>query len=85
MKPDSKKMEAVVTAKKHEAVNGSVVSKPYLRCHKCHTPFHYRVYPNWIFRNVLFFMPIKVYFCARCLKNRYILITNKEERKFEPV
>ena len=61
------------------------VEKPHLRCHKCSMMYHYRVPKNWLLRNVLFFLPIKVFFCARCLKNRYVFLTDREESKYQPV
>jgi len=86
MKTKLKDMEQLAVAKKHGLINGAPVKKkPSLRCYKCHTIYHYRQYPNWILRNVLFFLPIKVYFCAYCVKYRYILITDKEVLKYEPV
>lgn len=62
-----------------------VKEKPLLRCYKCSTVYHYKARPNWFFRTFLFFLPIKGYFCARCLKTRNIWITDKEEKKYKPV
>ncbi|HEY2583626.1 MAG TPA: hypothetical protein VGI43_17580, partial [Mucilaginibacter sp.] len=43
--------------------------KPVLRCYICSTAYHYKVKRSWFVRNVLFFLPIKVYFCGRCVKH----------------
>lgn len=59
--------------------------KPLLKCSKCSTAYHYKAPLNWFFRNLLFFVPIKAYFCARCVKIRYRLISKKEEKKYRPV
>ncbi|HZY36345.1 MAG TPA: hypothetical protein VFE53_06830 [Mucilaginibacter sp.] len=59
--------------------------KPVLRCHKCSSTFHYRIPRGWFLKYVLFFLPIKVYFCGRCVKFRYILLTDKSEAKYQPV
>jgi len=81
-----KDIDQPTLAKKPAPLNGAAVKgKPSLVCHKCHSLYQYRVERNWVLRNVLFFLPIKVFFCARCLKNRYILLTDEEELKYDPV
>ncbi|WP_345213253.1 hypothetical protein [Mucilaginibacter gynuensis] len=59
--------------------------KPELTCRKCNIPFHYPLQRNWIGRNVLFFLPIRVFFCARCLISRQLWLTNTEYRKYKRV
>ncbi len=59
--------------------------KPLLKCSKCKTVYHYKVPLNWFFKNILFFIPIKTYFCAHCLKVRYRFMTSKKERKYASV
>ncbi len=59
--------------------------KPLLKCRKCGTGYHYKVPVNGFLKAVLFFLPIKSYFCARCLKTRYHIISTKEEKKYKPV
>ncbi len=61
------------------------MSKPLLKCHKCGTVFHFQVPRGFVLRNVLFFLPIKIYFCAKCMEKRYLLITNREVDKYHPV
>jgi hypothetical protein len=59
--------------------------KPDLKCYKCSTVYHYRIKRNWFVKYFLFFLPIKIYFCGRCVKNRYLLLTDKGERRYKPV
>jgi len=61
------------------------MGKPLLRCHKCRAVFHYTIKRNWFGCNLLFFLPIKVYFCAKCAKTRYLWLTNKNAAKFHRV
>jgi len=60
-------------------------AKPALRCYRCSTAYHYKVRRGWFIKNVLFFVPIKIYFCPRCVKNRYVIITTKAEGRYKPV
>ncbi len=60
-------------------------SKPELRCRTCNTIYHYRKTPNSWVRSILFFLPVKSFFCARCLKTRYLLISDKEYKKYTEV
>jgi hypothetical protein len=62
-----------------------VGDKPHLRCYKCGTVYHYRIRRNWFLKYGLFFLPVKIYFCGRCVKNRYVLLTDKHEAKYKPV
>lgn len=59
--------------------------KPLLKCYKCGTVYHYKTKPGWFFKTFLFFLPIKGYFCAKCVKTRNILITDQEERRYKSV
>ncbi len=58
------------------------MNKPFLYCNHCTRPFHYRLKRNWIGRNLLFFLPVKKFFCACCLKSRYRIMTEKQVRKY---
>jgi C4-type Zn-finger protein len=42
------------------------------KCPKCGTEFHFQMHRGWIFKNFLSFLPIKKFFCARCLKGHYV-------------
>jgi len=57
--------------------------KPFMHCRRCSQPFHYKMPRNWFGRNLLFFLPIKRYFCAKCLKPRYRILTSAQERNFQ--
>ncbi len=59
--------------------------KEFLRCHKCSAPFHYEKTRNWFGRNLLFFLPVRVFFCAKCLKNPYVLISDKKLKTYHKV
>jgi len=59
--------------------------RPLLKCSKCSSVYHYKVPLNWFLSNVLFFVPIKAFFCARCLKVSYHVMTSKQERKYKSV
>jgi len=79
-------MENISVSKKSSKLNGGyALSKPSLRCYKCSTVFHYRIRRGWFLKYVLFFLPIKIYFCGHCVKNRYILLSNRNETKYNPV
>jgi hypothetical protein len=79
-------MENLTVNKKPTKLNGGyAMNKPSLRCHKCSTVFHYRIRRGWFLKYVLFFLPIKIYFCGHCVKNRYILLSDKNETKYNPV
>jgi hypothetical protein len=62
-----------------------IMEKPFLRCGKCGAVFHFSIKKNWLLRNVLFFLPIKLYFCAKCLKTRYLWVTDKQAHKYHRV
>ncbi|BAU52786.1 hypothetical protein [Mucilaginibacter gotjawali] len=62
-----------------------VTDKPYLRCPKCTAAFHYRIRRNWFLKYVLFFLPVKIYFCAHCVKKRYVLLSDRGETRYKPV
>jgi hypothetical protein len=56
-----------------------------LICRKCGTPYHFKKPRNWFGRNVLFFLPLKRFFCAKCLENRYRFITDKQLEDYHKV
>jgi len=59
--------------------------KPYLGCFKCRSIFHFSIPKGWFLRKVLFFLPIKIYFCAKCNKRRFVWLSDEDERKYERV
>jgi hypothetical protein len=61
------------------------MEKPYLRCNKCNAVYHFPIRKNWITGGLLFFLPIKIYFCAKCAKNRYVWITDEKAAMFHRV
>lgn len=61
------------------------MTKPILKCYKCGTPYHYKIKRNWLLRNVLFFLPVKTFFCGKCVKKRYVMITDDELSKYKRV
>ncbi len=52
-----------------------------LTCPDCHEPFHHRTKRSWFMKNILFFMPFKVYFCDKCDKDVYMLFTAHHAEK----
>lgn len=64
---------------------GISLSKPSLRCYRCHSVYHYRIRRGWFLKYVLFFLPIKIYFCGHCVATRYRLLTNKGETRYKLV
>jgi len=60
------------------------MKKCSLTCPVCSHTFHSRVKRNWFLRNVLYFLPIKIYFCNVCEKNVYILVKDQTELLNKP-
>jgi hypothetical protein len=58
------------------------MDKPFLYCNKCHKPFHYRLPTPFIFRTLLFFIPVQRFFCANCLTSRYQIMSKEEAMKY---
>jgi|GEM_PF-2179026 len=63
----------------------NLMQKKTLKCYKCSAPLHFQKKRNWFGRNLLFYLPIKRYFCARCLKDRYRLITTEKLKQYHKV
>jgi len=61
-----------------EDQNISETPRKVYYCSKCGTPFHFKMRRNWFIKRVLFFLPIKKYFCARCKKSSYIFARQDE-------
>jgi len=57
-----------------EDQNTSTKSRKTYYCSKCGSPFHFKMRRSWFTKNILFFLPIKKYFCAKCKKSSYILV-----------
>jgi len=43
-------------------------------CPICCEPSHLKVHRNWFLKYVLFFLPVRKYFCAGCRRQFYINI-----------
>jgi hypothetical protein len=56
-----------------------------MKCHKCGAVFHFPIKKPWVLEYLLFFLPIRIYFCAKCNKSRYLLQTIKEANEFHRV
>ena len=61
------------------------MQKEVLRCRKCSAPYHYEKKRNWLGRTLLSFLPVRRYFCAKCLKDRYRLITDEQLKAYKRV
>ncbi len=47
------------------------------KCRKCQTDFHYQVPRGFFLKTVVGFLPIRIYWCPRCTKNRYVWVKDK--------
>jgi hypothetical protein len=45
------------------------------RCPKCKTPYHYTMPRGWFMRNILWFISVKKFLCARCIKAHYVIVS----------
>jgi hypothetical protein len=61
------------------------MQKKVLRCFKCSAPYHFEKKRNWMGRNLMFFLPIRRYFCAKCIKDRYLFLTKKKLKAYTKV
>ncbi len=48
-------------------------------CKKCGSDFHYQVPRGFFLKNVLGFLPIRIYWCPRCTANRYVWVNKKNK------
>lgn len=58
------------------------MSNLYPRCWKCNTPYHYQIPRPWLIKNLLFFLPIKKYFCPHCVTARYAWIKSETGKDY---
>ncbi len=56
--------------------------KPELCCSKCKRPYHYKKNTPLIFKWLEDIIPVKIFFCACCVKSRYHIISRKELSKY---
>lgn len=55
-------------------MNTAIVShSAAYHCVRCKKKLHARVKRNVFIKTFLFFLPIKIYFCSKCLTNRYFI------------
>lgn len=47
------------------------------KCRKCNTDYHYQVPRGFFLKNILGFLPIRIYWCPRCVTNRYVWVKEK--------
>ena len=59
--------------------------KKTLTCYKCLAPYHFTKPRNWMGRNLLFFLPVRRFFCAKCLKDRYRVISDEKLQEYKRV
>jgi hypothetical protein len=54
--------------------HGTVVhSSSGARCKKCNALFDRRVKRGFVTKRLLFFLPIKLYYCSKCVKTRMVI------------
>lgn len=56
--------------------------KPELCCSKCKHPYHYKKTTPAILKLIENIIPIKIFFCAKCVQNRYLVISRAELNKY---
>ena len=61
------------------------MKKCSLKCPVCAENFQHRVSRSWFLRYILFFINVKIYFCNRCKKRVYVLLTDQEVLDHRPV
>lgn len=44
------------------------------KCKRCSTTFHYQVPRPFLLKQLCPFIPLRVYWCPKCVTNRYIWI-----------
>lgn len=49
------------------------------KCRKCNTDFHYQVPRGFVLKQLLGFVPVRIYWCPKCTTNRYVWITEKKK------
>jgi hypothetical protein len=55
------------------------IKPPTVRyCAKCGSSFHFQLHRNWLVKTFLFFLPLRVYFCAKCQRSRYVIVKKKK-------
>ncbi len=54
------------------ASNKSAAKRTYPICPACGRRFKYRLKRSWLMRTLVFWKPLKRYYCAYCKCNRYI-------------
>ena len=55
------------------------------QCPKCASKYEYEVKRNWVLRYLLFFLPIKIFFCLNCMQSNYLLFPKTVREKQEQV
>jgi hypothetical protein len=60
---------------KHTRTKSSL-KKKYVAyfCPVCCEPSHLKVHRSWVLKRVLFFLPVRKYFCSGCKKPYYVNI-----------
>lgn len=43
------------------------------KCWRCQEIMNTRVKRNFLLRTLLFWLPVKVFFCAKCVSKRYVI------------
>lgn len=55
------------------------------KCRVCGSDFHYQIPRGFLLKNVLGFLPVRIYWCPRCIANRYVWVygnTNKKKNNY---
>lgn len=54
------------------------------RCWKCHQVFDARIKRSAIFKAFFFWLPVRIYFCAKCARRRYVIQHREDDRTLSP-
>ena len=49
------------------------------KCKKCSNTFHYQVPRGFLLKNIFGFVPIKIYWCPYCKRERYVWVNRKKD------
>ncbi len=44
------------------------------KCRKCQSAFHYSIPRSTLFKTFFGFLPIKIYWCPKCVAKRYVWV-----------
>ena len=73
------------TLKRAGAFKYTNMTKQTLKCPKCDCEFHYEKPRGWFLKSLSYFIPVRAYFCAKCLKTHHLIISDARLKHFHHV